>query len=30
VKVHNRNDYGVHYRGVAGLTLPHKAYGVIL
>jgi len=27
VKNHNRYDYGLHSRGVAGLTLPHLCYG---
>jgi len=27
VKEHNRNDYGLHYRGAASLTLPHLIYG---
>lgn len=30
VKVHNRYDYGVHYRGAACLTLPHLCYAGIL
>lgn len=30
VKTHNRNDYGVHSRGAACLTLPHLIYGGIL
>lgn len=30
VKDHNRNDYGVHYRGAACLTLPHLCYAGVL